>query len=602
MTQVTTSVVVVTYHTGPALWLAIQSVLDQADCHELVIVDNGNFPDVVQRLQIIAQGDARMKLISGHGNIGFAKACNLGVKSTSGDYILLLNPDCILPPDALVNTVDALRGNPQAMLAGCLLVNPDGSEQRGGRRNLLTPENAIRESLGLKSATPLNLSETSATPASVQEVPAVSGAFMCISVNDYRAIGGMDEQYFLHMEDMDFCLRIQRRGRKIIFVPQVRVLHFRSTSRVGNSFVEWQKAKSFMRYINLHFKQQNNIAARMVICAGIAARCVIKIAAGFFNAFTQRNRAHEQNTRRVIALYHMVDAVPSSDALAGKRFLVSGASSQVGLCLIAKLLNAGAYVIALTNSTVLPFTCPRLSWLRYNLEEETQPMPQMEADYMIHAAPLWLLPKHIVKLSAIGIKRLVAFSSTSLSGKAASDDQYEKFVVQGLGNAERDIEALCKQHAVAYTMLRPTLIYGLGLDSNIARIGKVVRGFGMFPVYGNAQGKRQPVHAADLADAAIKALFSPLAEAKTYNVSGGETLSYADMVRHVFRVLGRKPKLVRIPFMPGLFKLAGALYQAKHINGEMARRMNKDLVFSHEAAVNDFNYAPGPFVLTSDMV
>src|SRR5690606_19327994 len=130
---------ITSYHTGPALWLAIHSALKQAALKELILVDNGNPPQVVEKIHALE--DKRLVLLTGHGNVGFAKGCNLGAAAATGDYLLFLNPDCLLPDNAL-QELSAAYEQAGAMLAGCLLKNPDGSEQRGGRREIITPLNA----------------------------------------------------------------------------------------------------------------------------------------------------------------------------------------------------------------------------------------------------------------------------------------------------------------------------------------------------------------------------------------------------------------------------------------------------------------------------
>ncbi len=104
------------------------------------------------------------------------------------------------------------------------------------------------------------------------------------------------------------------------------------------------------------------------------------------------------------------------------------------------------------------------------------------------------------------------------------------------------------------------------------------------------------MHAEDLADAALAALISTKTHHKTYNLSGGETLTYRNMAERLFAAMGKKPRIFPLPFLPLVLDVYGSLRHKSHINGEMARRMNEDLVFSHEMAAHDFGYAPRPFL------
>lgn len=130
-------------------------------------------------------------------------------------------------------------------------------------------------------------------------------------------------------------------------------------------------------------------------------------------------------------------------------------------------------------------------------------------------------------------------------------------------------------------VLRPTLIYGLGRDKNVAEIALFIRRFGFFPLLGKAMGLRQPVHAEDVAGACLAALASPLAANRAYNISGAETLPYREMVSRVFAALQKRPWLVTIPLV--IFGMAVACLRFfpryRHWSAAMAERMNRDLVF-----------------------
>lgn len=273
--MVSCSVVIVSYHTGPVLFDTIARALAQESLAEVIVVDNGNPPEALARLKSAAESEPQLKVISGHGNIGFARGCNLGAKQSTGDFLLLLNPDSLLPPGALKQTISALETHPNATLAGCQLINPDGTPQRGSRRQLLTPRTML-ESLGLAR---FNLHKND-IPSETISVPAISGAFMCIRRRDYEKLGGMDEDYFLHVEDLDLCYRIHQAGGEVIFVPQVVVTHLLSTSDAPSSFVERCKARSFVTYFRKHFSRALPPGGMLLLTAAIHTRCWLKIAKG----------------------------------------------------------------------------------------------------------------------------------------------------------------------------------------------------------------------------------------------------------------------------------------------------------------------------------
>ncbi len=171
-----------------------------------------------------------------------------------------------------------------------------------------------------------------------------------------------------------------------------------------------------------------------------------------------------------------------------------------------------------------------------------------------------------------------------------------------LGEAESQMQAWARDHGVEWVVLRPTLIYGLGLDKNISEIARFISRFRFFPLLGKACGLRQPVHAADVAAACLGALQSPRAANRAYNISGAETLSYREMVVRIFVVLDRKTRLLTVPLW--IFKWAittvRLLPRCRHWSVGMAERMGRDLVFDHSDAQRDFDFRPRAFALSAE--
>lgn len=226
--------------------------------------------------------------------------------------------------------------------------------------------------------------------------------------------------------------------------------------------------------------------------------------------------------------------------------------------------------------------------------------PDFKFASVIICAPVWIVSDELLeRLFALGMNRLVAFSSTSVLTKTRSSDSYEQAVVAKLAVGEQRIEAFCANAGIAWTILRPTLIYDEGRDQNVTQIMRTIRRLGFFPVAGRADGLRQPVRASELAAAALLAVQAPEAANKAYNLSGGEVLTYREMVARVFRAMGRAPVIVQIP--RALWRLGFAALGAVRKSGkdtaniEMALRMSRHMDFSHEDASRDFGYAPGPF-------
>lgn len=281
--DMTVSVVVVSYKTGQVLIDSIRSLLNQACVRQVIVVDNGNGHALRAQLAELARADNRVEIVAGHGNVGFSRGCNLGASRARGRYLLLFNPDCVMDDGVLADAVQVLEDDPSCSLMTVRLENPDGTEQRGGRRNLLTPWTCMVEQFRLDRLAPnhphfkrLNLNETEPF-TEITPVQCISGAFMLMPREAFDAVGGMDEDYFLHVEDIDFCMKMEKKGRKILYVPHLTVMHVRSTSSVFPGFVEWHKSLSVVKYFHKHFQPQYPKAILKIFAAAIFTRFVLRL-------------------------------------------------------------------------------------------------------------------------------------------------------------------------------------------------------------------------------------------------------------------------------------------------------------------------------------
>lgn len=594
----TVSIIMVTYHTGPSLWLAVDSALAQPECAELIVVNNGNHKGVEFLLSQRARQTPRLKLISGQGNVGFAKACNLGAKNAKGDYILLLNPDCMLQQGGLARALEHVRSSTQ-FLAGCFLANPDGSEQRGGRRGLLTPTNATFESLGLSMMVPkgqkLNLNNTK-MPTGLHEVPAVSGAFMLLPRTFYEKLKGMDEGYFLHMEDMDLCYRVHKAGGKVLCMPDVKVLHFRSTSDVSGALVEKHKATSFIYYLNKHFTEGSHAAFLPALKGGIWLRYYLK---RFFNA---ANRIFESSIygkeyiARLVLLHRATRFEPQGTALTNKVVLVTGASGQLGLSIVAEALAQGAEVIAITRKTQVRFTHERLYWNERNLETDRRALENAHVDMVVHATNLEYLPTHLAGLCKGGAKRVVAFGCAGILEKVNSKLKGDREKADAYGKLEKEIIATCKANDSEATLFRLTTLYGVGLDQGISRQADIISRYGRLTIDAPAKGMRQPVHVRDVAKTVVASLVNPASFGKIYSLGGPQTMSYRNMLEQLGAYLGKTVKFVRIPYLASALTVIGKVYGLDNINSDTMRQMNRDIIVRSDVAAQELGFAPRKFL------
>jgi GT2 family glycosyltransferase len=200
--------------------------------HEIVIVDNASTDG---SLEMLRARWPRLKVIASPQNVGFARANNLAIRETESELILLLNSDTIVPAGAIDRLVAALDRDPSAAVAGPRLVDAQGRTELsfGG---MMGPFNEARQKL---------LGKLIARRAPIFAVTAwakrrltrpgtpdwVSGACLLVRRTDAEAVGLLDERYFMYAEDIDFCAAIRARGRKVLFVPDVEIVHLRGRSR-----------------------------------------------------------------------------------------------------------------------------------------------------------------------------------------------------------------------------------------------------------------------------------------------------------------------------------------------------------------------------------
>ncbi len=228
------SVVIVNYNVSSFLeqaLLTLKDALKDIDA-EVFVVDNASSDDSVE---MVREKYPWVTLIVNDRNVGFAKGNNIALRRVAGKYVLLLNPDTVLRRNTVKNMISFLEEHPEAGLAGCKVINPDGSLQLACRRGFPTPGGAFFKLSGLSGLFPnsktfgsYNL--TYLDPDTVTEVDAVSGSFMIMRRDVIDKIGYLDEDFFMYGEDLDFCYRIKEAGWKIYYVPTTEIIHFKGES------------------------------------------------------------------------------------------------------------------------------------------------------------------------------------------------------------------------------------------------------------------------------------------------------------------------------------------------------------------------------------
>jgi hypothetical protein len=271
------SAVIVNHNAGRLLQACVASVLPQV--REVVVVDNASTDDSLALMAEIAATD-RLRIVRNGKNRGFAAACNAGIANAGGEALLFLNPDCAIAEGAVSVLRQALSANAAAGMVGGLLLNPDGSEQGGGRRAVPTPWRSFVRAFGLGRLSrrwPRLFADhylhREPLPVGPIAVEAISGACMMVKRQAIAQVGSWDEGYFLHCEDLDWCMRFRQSGWKILFVPAARVTHvLGASSRRRPIFVEWHKHKGMMRFYRKFFRHQYPGILMGLVAVGVWSR------------------------------------------------------------------------------------------------------------------------------------------------------------------------------------------------------------------------------------------------------------------------------------------------------------------------------------------
>jgi len=592
--------VVVNYNAGALLIECVRSLLAADPVAGVVVVDNHSSDGSVDGLRAACAGDLRLELIVNASNRGYAVAVNQGLARVESAFALVINPDCAVGRTMVADLVQAAEEDPPAAVCGGIVLDPDGGIQRATRRMYPSPARALRRALWLRPGTGGGGRQDfdrshDPLPATAQPVDAVSGALMLVRMSAVESVGGMDEGYFLHCEDLDWCVRFVRAGWPVRFAPVGFAVHVQGVSGRGRAVrVQWHLHRGMARFYRRFEAEEHGAVFNAIVLAGIWIRYAALVAAGRLTRDSIAPSA-SGDLDAMTALHQRIERFESP------RTLLVGASSAVAGSLLRGRERLGGWVLAVSRSADPVRLEDGVLWMRADGQARLPEWATRRLRRVIHVAPLWTLPAFLEHLAEVPIERVVACSSTSVSSKRESADSAERALAARLAEAEERVREICRNRGIELVLFRPTLIYAPGRDRSVERIVRTVRRFGVFPIAGRGRGLRQPVHADDVAEALLAGLERPSAVGRCYTLSGGETLSYRDMVARVFRALGRRPRIVSIPvpLYRALLALFAWLPLARGLSPRAADRMEQDLCFDHDDAARDLDFRPRPFLESS---
>jgi GT2 family glycosyltransferase len=269
------SVIVVSADSGPMMRDCVRRLLSTSLALEVILVDNGSDDGMPQAIGRAYQGDPRLTVIYNRANLGFGPAMNIGATKARGVALLLLNPDCLVLEEDLSDLLDILKRNPKAGLIGAVVCDEEGVPDPASWRRDPLLRRAVNTMFG-RSGEGVNITEE--IPEEVIEAEAVSGALMMMPRNVFNRVGGFDQDYFLHCEDLDLCRRVRDMGYQVLLAGDVRVTHLKGTSSNHRPvFVSRSKHRGMWRWFRKHDPAGRNPIIAGIVWAGIWAHYWLKI-------------------------------------------------------------------------------------------------------------------------------------------------------------------------------------------------------------------------------------------------------------------------------------------------------------------------------------
>lgn len=267
--------IVVSADSGQTLRECVRGVLASTLSLELILVDNDSRDGVPEAIERAHAHDTRLRAIYNYRNLGFGPAVNLAAKQAHGRALLILNPDCLLRDDELQRLLTVLEDRPKAGLIGAVVCDADGRPDPASWRRDPLLRRALNSLLG-RPGEQINMARD--IPVGVIETEAVSGAVMLLPREIFQRLGGFDEEYFLHCEDLDLCRRVRNLGYQVLLAGDVRVQHGKgSSSRHRPVFVSRHKHHGMWRWFRKHDPAAGNPLVAAAVWLGIWTHFLLKI-------------------------------------------------------------------------------------------------------------------------------------------------------------------------------------------------------------------------------------------------------------------------------------------------------------------------------------
>ncbi|MBN98651.1 MAG: hypothetical protein CME16_05300 [Gemmatimonadetes bacterium] len=581
------SVIVVNYNSGNLLATCLSSVYQSPVAQEIIVVDNGSIDhssDVIKKNRNLSG----VKLIRNSRNLGFSSAVNMGVSISTKEYLLILNPDCVIRPHALERMVLILEQNSDAGVVGGLVLDFFGAEQAGCRRRDPNLERSIgkfaKEWIPKIPVPSIDMTHLP-LPKSELPVDAISGSFFLVRRRIFDAVGGLDEGYFLHFEDLDFCRKVRESGSLVLFSPRACAFHQKGASGgVTTRKIARYKYLGFKRYFK-NYPPDGLLATVLLATLSRIMFCVQLSTSVFQEGKTANRHAHPTIPLPLISSHSQI--------------MVLGGRCDLGEFLLTRLSACGYDIIATSRSPEKCPIIPRVQWINPEFLTNVPVADYPKFSRLFSLLPLWEIQKYSELLTNPDLSSVHVFSSSSILSKASSKVPTEKSLVRALVASEDWFLKQMKKSRVAGKVLRPTMIYGGRYNRNINKIKAIAKYLRIFPLVDEATGQRQPVHADDIAEFCITALREPKSEdfSEPALISGGEVLDFSQMISQVIHHTSGQPRLINAPaeLLRFALRLLSYLPGQKNMTAAIVDRTQQNLVYPDEIHLPPRLFSPRRF-------
>lgn len=274
--------IIVNYNAGEMLGHCVKAVLKSSEASHVTVIDNASTDRSAENLNNLYGNRQAVSFLFNPDNMGFAPAVNAVARNLDDDWILILNPDCIIERETLGRLKAALEQDPNAGLAAPAVLDEGGRMQRATRRHFPDPWKSLMTTSGLwrlgKWLPSLQGVEMNQRLKSekAEICDAVSGACMLVRRSALHEAGYLDEDYGMHCEDLDLMYRLKLAGLHCLFVPQARCVHHQglsSSQRPG--WVHFQKHRGMVRFFKKFQAASHSLPVRMLVYVGIWLRFLV---------------------------------------------------------------------------------------------------------------------------------------------------------------------------------------------------------------------------------------------------------------------------------------------------------------------------------------